>query len=314
MSVVQKISGIFISNRRELRSGWRILSYIVLAVVLEISLHWLYSPAARRFSTTTSSDLILEYLLLGTSVFLAAFFMLRFVDRRPFSALGFPLHGRIWREIRQGISQGVVMASIIFLVEWGGGRVTVSWSRWDIPALLTSSGYYLLLFTSAAVFEEAVARGYIFQSLIQGTGKLAAVCITSLFFGLGHVANPHAGVLGITNTVLAGVWLSVAYLRTRSLWLPTALHMSWNLILGFVCGYPVSGVPVPETIVRLSDHGPVWLTGGQYGPEAGAVATLVLVPATLYLYRSDRFRSSENAVALWSTNVQEVRRAESLGS
>ena len=41
---------------------------------------------------------------------------------------------------------------------------------------------------------------------------------------------------------LAGIWLAVAYLRTRSLWLPFGLHWAWNWTQASLLGLPVSGI------------------------------------------------------------------------
>jgi membrane protease YdiL (CAAX protease family) len=300
-----EISKAFINNRSEIRAGWRILLYAAMAVICGFIVFWLYSTAAGHFARGAMREKggndIPEYLLLSAAFLFPAFCMLRFVDRRPFSALGFPIHGRVWVEISQGLFQGFTMVSIVFLIEWGAGWMSVTQPVWSPWKLIRFSGHYIVLFTFAGTFEEIVARGYAFQALIQGTGRAGAVCLSSLLFGLGHAANPHASVLGVINTMLAGVWLSVAYLKTRSLWLPASLHMAWNLAMGFVYGFPLSGVPLPGTVLRLAEHGPIWLTGGDYGPEAGAVATPVLVWATVYLWRSKRVRPAEQAIALWHT-------------
>ncbi len=41
--------------------------------------------------------------------------------------------------------------------------------------------------------------------------------------------------------MLAGVLLSIAWLRTHGLWLPWGLHFAWNASLGILFGLPVSG-------------------------------------------------------------------------
>ena len=157
----------------------------------------------------------------------------------------------------------------------------------------------VVFFALAAAFEETLLRGYAFQALIQGMGKAGAVCVTSILFGLFHLTNPNAGVLAVVNSILAGVWLSIAYLKTRSLWLPTSLHMSWNLTQGFIFGFPVSGMPISESFVRLTQHGEEWATGGNYGPEGGILSSFILILATVYLLRSKKIRSSKKAQALW---------------
>jgi hypothetical protein len=293
---------VFVSRRGELRSGWRILIYAGLSAVCGFAALSFYSVARdllRASRPESGGGIVVQYVLLSASVLFAAFLMLRFVDRCPFAALGFAFHGRVWVELGQGVLHGFLMVSIIFLIEWGFGWVSVSRQVQGAWALAGPAGYYVVLLTFAALFEEAAARGYAFQALIQGTGKPVAVGVTSLLFGLGHCANPHATALGVVNTGLAGVWLSAAYLKTRSLWFPISLHTAWNLSLGFVYGFPLSGVPLSQTVVRSSSRGPVWLTGGDYGPEAGGVASAVLLAATFCIWLSAHVRASPRAAALW---------------
>jgi hypothetical protein len=90
--------------------------------------------------------------------------------------------------------------------------------------------------------------------------------------------NPGATSIGLVNTVLIGVVLAIAYLRTRALWLPWGLHFGWNAALGLLFGLPVSGLRLFNVVDRTSVSGPRWLTGGSYGPEAsvpGAIAVVV---------------------------------------
>ena len=76
----------------------------------------------------------------------------------------------------------------------------------------------LAAFAVAAAFEEAAFRGYPFQVLVQAIGPIAATLLASGAFAAAHIGNPNASALGLLNIFLAGVLLSAAYLRTRSLW------------------------------------------------------------------------------------------------
>ncbi|MBA2339393.1 MAG: CPBP family intramembrane metalloprotease, partial [Pyrinomonadaceae bacterium] len=103
-----------------------------------------------------------------------------------------------------------------------------------------------------------------------------------------HLDNPNVA-RGFTflNTMLAGLWLAVGFLRTRSLWFPLGLHWSWNWTMGAVLGLPVSGITqlTPQPFLRATDYGPVWLTGGAYGIEGGLACTLALLLSTLFVWR-----------------------------
>ncbi len=42
--------------------------------------------------------------------------------------------------------------------------------------------------------------------------------------------------------------------------------------MGFFLGLPVSGLTVPASVLTARVRGPIWLTGGEYGPEGGLLA------------------------------------------
>jgi hypothetical protein len=129
-----------------------------------------------------------------------------------------------------------------------------------------------------------------------------AIVITSLFFASAHLANPNTSILALTNTVLAGVWFSAAYLKTRSLWLPFAAHFAWNWFQGAIFGIPVSGITRVTTAPLLVqiDSGPAWLTGGSYGIEGGIACTAALLLSTALIYFLPILKADEKMMALTS--------------
>jgi hypothetical protein len=152
-----------------------------------------------------------------------------------------------------------------------------------------------LFFVFAAAMEELIFRGFPFQALVYNLGGGRAIAITSLIFGLAHVSNPGASTFSTINTILAGIWLGVAYLITRSLWLATALHWSWNFAMVFIFGLPVSGFTTLGQLAWLRGRigEPMWISGGSYGPEAGVAATIALILSTLAIWKSGLFTASE---------------------
>jgi membrane protease YdiL (CAAX protease family) len=135
----------------------------------------------------------------------------------------------------------------------------------------------------AAAVEEITFRGYAFQRLVDAMGPVGAVIILSVAFSLVHLWNPAHSWLSTLNTILVGVAFSIAYLRTRSLWLPLGMHFAWNFVLGYGLGLPVSGIPFSKALLSASVVGSTALTGGDYGPEGGLCATLVILAALIYL-------------------------------
>ena len=83
----------------------------------------------------------------------------------------------------------------------------------------------LLYITTALVpafCEEFLFRGTILANL-EPYGKRGAIIINSLLFGLMH-QNPYQ----IIYTVAAGAVLGMAYVKTKSIWLPTVMHFVNN--------------------------------------------------------------------------------------
>jgi hypothetical protein len=184
-------------------------------------------------------------------------------------------------------------------ISWAAGATTFQVYTSDGALLARNFAILFLFFLVAAAFEEVLFRGFAFQALVQGVGAASAIAITSLLFALAHLQNDNATFYSTLNTVLAGVWLGLAYLKTRSLWLATALHYSWNLVMVFVFGLPVSGFEKFGALawLRGSSGEMGWLAGGDYGPEGGAATTLALALCTLFIWRTALFKPSEEMIA-----------------
>jgi len=167
------------------------------------------------------------------------------------------------------------------------------------PGQFAGWGVGLLVFLLvAATDEELIFRGYPFQRLADALGPAVAVALFSGAFGLVHLRNPDHTWLSTLNTMLVGVPLAVAYLRTRALWLPVGIHLAWNYVQGCGLGLPVSGIRMPFSFLRAEVGGSELLTGGPYGPEGGLLATAVIVAATVYLSLSRSIYISREMRAL----------------
>jgi len=153
----------------------------------------------------------------------------------------------------------------------------------------TSPRSFLLLFINlgtlliAALAEEIAFRGYPFRRLIQATGPIRATLLLSCLFGLVHAGNPQATRISVAITMLAGVLFSVAWFRTHGLWLSWGLHFAWNASMGILFGLPVSGLDNFSSVIDTRAVGPVWLTGGTYGPEAAFFTLFAILAALLAL-------------------------------
>ena len=222
---------------------------------------------------------------------IATWVMVRWIDRRPWGAIGLGRSQARPLVLIEGFALGVIAIAtpslMLSAIGWLRFASAPDGSWWGI-ALAAS-----WLLVPAALFEEIVVRGYAFDALRRGFGPSTAIAVTSAIFGLLHYANPGATALSIGLVTLAGVFLGVVVLVTGSVWAAWTAHLAWNWTMAVVLHTPVSGLALGTPDYRLVDAGPDWATGGVWGPEGGAGAALGMIGGISYLMARRR-RREEN--------------------
>ena len=288
------LRNIFINDFGRLRSGWRLLlfalavnaAWYVIAAALWIAyaIGMALTPSLPRSYFVL--DVIYRFSVLASAL-IAGYLCARWLEGLPWRSLGLTLHVGWLKDLIIGFAIGFATLALAVGIGAAGGGMSFSFNddavTWIGRSMIGSAGYLFV----AALAEEAMFRGYGLQTLTRARLAWLGVLLTSVPFGLAHLWNPNLAVPAFFNTVLAGVWFGVAYLRTRSLWLPWGLHWSWNWALGWFFGLPVSGAKLVSTpLFKATDDGPVWVTGGNYGIEGGVAGTIALVLSTLFLWRT----------------------------
>jgi uncharacterized protein len=224
--------------------------------------------------------------LLAAALFGIYFWLLTVADQveeQRVAALGFPV-ARGWkRQLGAGCILGLILASlaVVPVMIWADTRVDIHVNSRS----LLRAAVVLIVLIFGALAEELMFRGYPFQRLEEAIGAIGAIAVFSVLFALVHLSNPGASPLGLLNTVLIGLVLAIAYLRTRALWLCWGIHFGWNVTLGLLFGLPVSGLRMFNVVVRGSPTGPRWLTGGSYGVEASVPGVFAVVVGLLVVWK-----------------------------
>jgi membrane protease YdiL (CAAX protease family) len=170
-------------------------------------------------------------------------------------------------------------------------------ARWLAPEAGTSGSWAAaatrlsLFLLPAALLEELATRGYIFAVLRDVWGWRWTVVVTSLGFGLLHLANAGASVRSVLLVVVAGLMLGGVLVATRSLYAAWMAHFAWNWTMAVVFHTAVSGLPLDAPGYRYVDAGPDWATGGVWGPEGGVPAGIGMGGGALAAYLLARRRS-----------------------
>lgn len=277
-----RLGAILYRRDGEARPGWRILLYFFTFALLAIVGQLAVSVLPRH--PLQWGSLIMTTI----AAIVAGWILLVRIDRRPFGALGFPLHRRTARESIIGFLVGstLIGAAVLLLVLSGAvAFVADSGGPLDYVVFLA---WTLIFFAIAAAWEEAVFRGYPFQVLVQWIGPGRATILASALFALLHAQNPNVTPFALGNIFLAGILLSIVYLRTRSLWYATGVHLGWNYTMASLLDFPVSGLAFEAPLYSGVLRGPDWWTGGSFGPEAGVAGSLALIAGTAWALRTPR--------------------------
>jgi len=286
----------FINDFGRLRSGWRLLIFVLVlvavlflfATLLRIAYLGLVQYESKIPHVDFIADVIFRLTLMLAALG-AGYICARWLEGLPWRSLGLTLHPNWLRDLLVGFAIGFTSLAVAvgIAVAFGGLRFSLSGSAMTGAVLRAFVSMTPLLFV-AALAEEALFRGYALQTLTRAQLAWLGLLLTSVPFGYVHLSNPNV-VPGVTfaNTALAGIWLGAAYLRTRSLWFPLGVHWSWNWALGWFFGLPISGINlVAHPLLKGNDLGPAWLTGGTYGIEGGVACTIVLIVSTLVIWRT----------------------------
>ncbi|MBO7552644.1 MAG: CPBP family intramembrane metalloprotease [Bacteroidaceae bacterium] len=226
-------------------------------------------------------QVVLQEVVLLVSILLAAYIIVRFWEKKPFSDLGFSFIGR-GKDICWGFLIAVMIYAIGFAVSLLFGWVKIV----DVGFSAKDFFFYLLLMLFVGMAEEAMCRGFLLGRMLNvGMHPLLALLLSSLFFAALHLGNDGITWFAFVNLVLAGILLGTTYLYTRNLAFPIILHCFWNFIQGAVCGYAVSGSSKVNSVfsIALDEH--TLMNGGEFGFEGSLVCTILMLVFTVILLR-----------------------------
>ncbi|MBD3667978.1 MAG: CPBP family intramembrane metalloprotease [Kangiella sp.] len=148
---------------------------------------------------------------------------------------------------------------------------------------------------NSVIYEELIFRGYLLYKLIQWLGSKTGVALSSISFGIYHWFS--YGIFGhwmsmifvFIMTASFGLMLAYAFYKTRSIILPIALHLSWNIVTLTVFSNGSIGdqwlYSIPEGGIQLlSGYAALWIN---------LVLPLCLPLLVLFVLKKMKFRGGE---------------------
>ena len=124
------------------------------------------------------------------------------------------------------------------------------------PIAVSAPLFLIVGYTLTGLAEEAFARGIVIR-ILEPSGVIRAVLISSLLFGLLHLGNlvirggsPAISVAQAVGAFSFGVGFAALRIRTRTIWPLIALHMVCDLVLNTM-SLPLIPVAVAQDVALL---------------------------------------------------------------
>lgn len=285
---------IFLSREqpRRLRTGWRLGLHAALFLLLMA----LLTPPSVLATAALGAPMLGSVVAEALAITAATWAARRWLDRRSFVSLGLHLNRRAWHDFWAGTAIAALTQTALLGFLAAAGAATPHWAAFSWVAAGRAVAEALVLWLLVGWSEELWMRGYWLQNIAEAAGLKWGVAISSVFFAVLHLANPHVNALAEAGLVAAGLFLAYGYVRSGGLWLPLGLHFGWNLFEGTVYGFPVSGLGGGFHLLSTPLHGPIWLTGGAFGPEASLTVLAVLALGAWLIARYTAGRGAQDGM------------------
>ena len=184
--------------------------------------------------------------------------------------------------IAGGIGAGILVVGVPLALHWAVLEPATD------PAFSAGTGKFIfvsVLLLFGAVGEELFLRGYAFQLSVALFGWWPVTIAFGILFAALHSGNQNVTPLGLLNTCAWGLLLTYAIFRSGDLWLPIGLHFGWNWILIFA-GARMSGFTMGISGYQMRWSTSALWSGGDYGPEASILTTIVAPLVAFWLLRA----------------------------
>ena len=210
---------------------------------------------------------------------LLIFFRVKVIEKRSLSSIGFNKNNWL-KKYSLGFLIGLVMMSIIVLILLLFGYITVEKNPIQPVGVSAISSVLVILFgwIIQGATEEIVTRGWLLNVLSSKYNIGFGLLISSTLFGLMHLTNPNVNYIAVINIIFVGLFYGLYVIKTNDLWSVCGMHSAWNFAQGNIFGFEVSGLDVSVgSLIDLNLVGNNVITGGAFGPEAGIIATFILL-------------------------------------
>ena len=253
------------------------ITKIILALLTFLAVVIIGQQIAVKLLDLTSLDKdyrnLLKGLFVSASCVLSYILFFKKYDKRAVTE--FAVKG-LAKNLIIGTSIGFMLQSLTILVMYLNGNYSVI----NINPVSFILIPFALTFT-VAIIEEILVRGIIFRIMEEKLGSYVSLTISSLLFGVLHLANPHSTLISSICITIAGFLMGAAFIYSRNLWMPIALHFAWNFTQSGIFGAITSGNEKTNSLLKAKIQGSEFITGGAFGPEGSIQAIIFCALITI---------------------------------
>ena len=252
-----------------LRAGWRLLIFFAILCPIGYCANWGIDPIMHALHADPYAPLGVTVLTgVLVPVLLLASWIVSRIEGRSLAGYGLPWRRTFCLQFWQGAAISFAsLTALLLVLSFLGGFSFGSFSLHGANIWKYGAAWALPLFLGA-LLEDFFYRGYLLFTLTTGIGFWPAALVTSFLMGGAHYLNPGGHGLGPVAATGYCLVTCLVVRRTGDLWMPLGIHSAWSWGEAFFYGVPASGQPGHGHLLNASFHGPVWLTGGTFGPEA----------------------------------------------
>lgn len=258
------------------------LTKIILALIVTMALVIIGQQIIGKLLGLTALDRNYRNLIKGILVSVLALtgyiFFFKYYEKRKVTELA---TNGLAKNLIIGILIGVVLQSLTILVIYATGSFNI--------VAVNPVSFIIIPLTvafTAAILEEILIRGILFRVLEEKLGSYLALAISAIIFGALHLSNSGANLVSaLCVSIEAGILLGAAFMYSRNLWFPIAIHFAWNFMQSGIFGAITSGNEKAESLLVTKIEGSVRITGGEFGPEGSFQAIIFCsIASVLLLY------------------------------
>lgn len=214
----------------------------------------------------------------------------KLIEKRNLTSMGM-VREKVKQSYFFGMGIAIVLLGVILLLGVVSGSIIYDGKGEELNIVFIFA--YLLGFIIQGAMEEIMCRGFLMNSLRKEVSTFTAIVISSVAFAFPHFSTLFAsgiiiGIIGVANLLLFSTIVSLLMIKYNNIWVSSAVHSIWNFILAIIIGINVSGVGIKSSVFNFrTSKSMTWLSGGEYGVEAGILCTVVLIMFVILLVRKE---------------------------